>query len=133
MTRKRIAPTGLLALSLAALSSAPAWAAGNVPPYFVAVIWLSLLLLLSVPAIGFGYVLAGFLTLRASIACVVVLALVPTAMAWIARGLDAVIGLAPLQLTLLVMLGPLFVWGWHIGHRDIERQAAHRAAYENGK
>ena len=94
--------------------------------------WLSLFLLLGVPAMGFGYALAGFLSLKASLGCVLVLALIPTALAWIARGLDLVIALAPFQLALLVMLGPLFVWGWYIGHRDVKRQAARQAAYENG-
>jgi hypothetical protein len=131
MTRKRIALTSLFALGLATLSGASAWAAGNgMPPY---VGFATLFLLLGVPAMGFGYALAGFLTLKASLGVVLVLALVPSALAWIARGIDVVIALAPLQLALLVMLGPLFVWGWEIGRRDGKRQAARQAAYENGK
>ena len=134
MICKRTVLAGLLALGLKTLAHGTAWAAGyDAPPWFGAVIWLSVLLILGVPAMGLGYVLAGFLTLRMSNGCVLVLALVPTALAWILRGIDVVIALMPFQLMLLVMLGPLFVWGWWIGHRDMQRQTARQAAYENGK
>jgi hypothetical protein len=83
---------------------------------------------------GLGYALAGFLTLRTSIGCVLVLALVPTVSAWILRGIDLVVALVQFQLMMLVMLGPLFVWGWWIGHRDVKHQTARsQAAFENGK
>jgi hypothetical protein len=135
MTRKQIIAASLLAPGLATLASVPAWAAGfDPPPYVIAVLWLSLLLLLGLPAMGLGYALAGFLTLRTSIGCVLVLALVPTVSAWILRGIDLVVALVQFQLMMLVMLGPLFVWGWWIGHRDVKHQTARsQAAFENGK
>jgi hypothetical protein len=135
MTLNQVLRASLLALGLATLAPMPAWAAGfDAPPYFFVIAWLWLLLVLGMPAMGLGYALAGFLTLRASIGCVVVLALVPTAIAWIARGIDVVAALAPIQLMMLLLLGPLFVWGWWIGHRDTTRQMARRqAVYENGK
>jgi hypothetical protein len=120
MTRGQTIAASLLGPGLATFASVPAWAAGfDAPPEAVAVMGLSLFLLLGVPAMGFGYALAGFLTLKVSLGCVLVLALVPTAFAWITRGLDMVTALAPFQLALLVMLGPLFVLGWWIGHRDV--------------
>jgi hypothetical protein len=134
MTGARTISTGLLAVVLAAAASTGAWAAGfDAPPGFAALMLLLFVLLFGVPAMGFGYALAAFLTLRNSLVVVLALALVPTVAAWIMRGLDVVIALAPFQLMMLVLMGPLFVLGWYIGHRDTQRQAARRQAYENGK
>ena len=124
----------LTALGLVTIVPLPACAAGfDTPPYVTAVIVLSLILILVVPAMGVGFALGGFLGLKASIAVLVVLTLIPPVWIWMSYDIDRAVVAARILFVLLLMFSPLIGLGWWIGRRDAKRQAARsQAAYENG-